>query len=388
MGVFQYGLSIVEGLINFCPDFNYTIFYFGEGSPKEFLKVKSFENVNFVSLDAGLNNRLGKLKVLINALLQEPFFVINKKNKDILKTSKVDLLIIPLPLLFGFENKVPYIVSIPDIMHRYYPGFPEYKLWDRIKRDIVYSCSAKKSILSVVDSKQGIYDLHKFYNIPEQKIKAIPYIPPGYIYEYKNMDNTTRDRLISKYNLPEKFIFYPAQFWFHKNHLRLVKALRIIKEEKHSDIPLVLAGNPGANNENYKKVMDLVKEAKMENQVMPLGYVSDEEMVALYKKSLALVFPTLIGPTSIPPLEAIVLGVPVLCSNLFAMPEEVGDAGVLFDPFSEKDMAEKIYKVWTSENLRKNLTENAKKMAEKITSERFTNEWKSAINEALYGKRS
>ena len=134
--------------------------------------------------------------------------------------------------------------------------------------------------------------------------------------------------------------------------------------------------------------MELVKEARMEKQIIHLGYVPDEEMVALYKKSLALVFASLGGPTNIPLVEAMVLGTPVLCPNLFAMPEQVGDAGIVFDPFSERDMAEKIFQFWTNENLRKKLAENTKKIAENITSQKFTNMWESAIKEALYGKRN
>ncbi|MCX6718093.1 MAG: glycosyltransferase family 1 protein [Candidatus Staskawiczbacteria bacterium] len=383
MGVFQYGLSIIEGLINYCGDFNYTILYFDKESPKEFLKAKNLDNVNFIPLDGSQNSFMGKIKTIINVLLGRPFFAPNKKNKDTIKNSGIDLLIIPFPLLFGFENKIPYIVSIPDIMHKYYHNFPEYNFKARIKRDIVYKCSAENSVLSAVESKQGADDLNKFYKIPKEKIMIAPLIPPGYVYELKNMDEKVVDSLLSKYNLPEKFIFYPAQFWFHKNHLRLIKSLKIIKDKYKAEVNLVLAGDPGANKKNYLKVMELAEKSGIKNQIFHLGYAPDEEIVALYKKSWALVFPTLIGPTSIPPLEAIVLGTPVLCSNLFAMPEEVGNAGLLFNPFLPEDMAEKIYQLWTDGNLRENLVKNAKKMAEGITRESFTNKWENAINEAL-----
>lgn len=387
MGVFQYAMSIIEGLSDFCPDFNYTVLYFGEESPKEFLKTKNLENVSFASLDQSPNGFTGKIKILANLLFKKPIFVTNKENKSMLDKAMIDLLIIPFPILFGFENRAPYIVSIPDIMHKYYPKFPEYDFWSRTTRDAVYKTCSENSLLCVVDSTQGLKDLNKFYNIPERKIKPIPYIPPGYIFELKDMDKKEADNLLVKYKLPEKFIFYPAQFWFHKNHLRLVKALRILKEEKNAEVFLVLSGNPGANNKNYATILNLIKEAEMESQVICLGYVSDQEMVALYKKSIALVFCSLGGPTNIPLVEAMVLGTPVLCPNLFAMPEQVGDAGVLFDPFSERDMAEKIYKIWFDESLRKRLSENTKKMAKKITSQEFTKSWVSAIKEALYAKR-
>lgn len=383
MGVFQYAMSIAEGLINYCPDFNYTLLYFGEESPKEFLKVSDPQNITYISLDGSYNNLAGKLKFFVNCILGRPFFTVNKKNKEILKNAKIDLLIIPFQLLFGFENAIPYIVSIPDVMWNYYPDFPEYPLLKRIKLNFVVHFCTKFSLLNIVDAQSGLEDLKKFYGVPENKIVSIPYNPPGYVFEYNGMSKEEVESVLAKYRLPEKFLFYPAQFWFHKNHVRLIKALRILKEGQKTKVNIVLAGNPGANNENYNKVMELVKEAGMENQVFGLGYVPDKEVVALYKKSYALVFPTLIGPTSIPPLEAMVLGTAVLCSNLFGMPEQLGNAGLLFDPFSEKDMAEKIYQLWTNEALRRTLVESGTKIAQAKTKERFARQWEGAVKRGL-----
>src|SRR3989344_8442803 len=383
MGVFQYALSIAEGLINYCPDFNYTLLYFADESPKEFLKINKSVNIIFISLDASANTFMGKIKFFLNCIMGRSLFTINKKNKERLKKASIDLIVIPFQLLFGFENNIPYIVSIPDVMWNYYPDFPEYSFLKRMKLNFVVHYCTKYSLLNIVDAKSGAEDLKKFYKIAEYKIRSIPYNPPGYVFEYNNMPAEKIESLTEKFNLPEKFIYYPAQFWFHKNHLRLIKALKILKEEKNTKVNLVLAGNPGANNENYNKVMELVKEANMQDQIFQLGYVSDEEVVAMYKKSYALVFPTLIGPTSIPPLEAILLGTPVLCSNLFSMQEQVGDAGLLFDPFDEKDMAEKIYQLWQDPDLRKKLVENGERMAKNITKENFAKKWESAIKEVF-----
>jgi len=383
MGVFQYAMSIAEALINSNEDFNYTILYFGQESPKDFLKIKNVSHVRFISLDASPNHFLSKMNFFFNCFLGYPFFTTNKKNKEILKNVNIDLLIIPFQLMFGFEHNIPYIVSIPDVMWKYYPNFPEYTLLKRIKLNFVVHYCTKYSLLNVVDASTGFSDLVTFYHVPEKKIKIIPYIPPGYIYEFKDMSKESATTLLLKYHLPEKFIFYPAQFWFHKNHLRLIETLKIIKEEKNAKINLVLVGNPGANNENYKKVMDLVKELSIEDQIFHLGYVTDKEIVALYKKSTALVFPTLIGPTSIPPLEAMTLGIPVLCSNLFSMPEEVGDAGMLFNPFNPMDMAEKIYKVWSDESLREKMVIKGYEKMNDLNLEKYAKMWIMAVKEGL-----
>ena len=121
----------------------------------------------------------------------------------------------------------------------------------------------------------------------------------------------------------------------------------------------------------------------MEKQVFILGYLSEKEIVALYKTSIALVYPSLIGPTNIPILEAMVLGTPVLCSNLFSMPDQTGDAGLLFDPFNVNDMVEKIHRIWVDENLRQELIQKGYKKVKNMTLENFAMQWEKIIEEAL-----
>ena len=111
--------------------------------------------------------------------------------------------------------------------------------------------------------------------------------------------------------------------------------------------------------------------------------MADNEIVALYKKSIALVFPDLLGPTNIPPLEAIVLGTPVICSNVFSMPEQIGEAGLFFNPYDINDMAQKIYKVWTDNDLRIKLIAKANEKAKSLVLEKYAEKWEKVIDEAL-----
>jgi glycosyltransferase involved in cell wall biosynthesis len=87
-----------------------------------------------------------------------------------------------------------------------------------------------------------------------------------------------------------------------------------------------------------------------------LGYVPDEDMAALYKAAGALVFPTFLGPTAIPILEAFAAGCPVICSNVEGLDEQVGDAGILVDPSRPESIADAIRSVFTDASLRESLT--------------------------------
>lgn len=308
------------------------------------------------------------------------FFGIETQIDRIVKKYKLDLIISPSVTLNGFYLGAPYIVTIHDMMHKYYHNFSEYPFHRRIMRDIIYKRSAENSIFAVVDSNGGKKDLINFYNIDEHKIKIIPYCPSLLVSNYKNLDESAIKDVIRKYNLPDKFIFYPAQFWEHKNHLRLIKAIDFLKNNFRETIPLVLVGS---KREAYPKIIRLIDKLNLKSDVTHIGFVSQSELVALYKASKMLVYPSLIGHTNIPPLEAMMLGTPVVCSNIFSMPEQVGDAGLLFDPFNIEDIADKIYKVWTNEPLRSELSKLGYERAKNFTLEKFAVEWEEIIEEAL-----
>jgi glycosyltransferase involved in cell wall biosynthesis len=379
-GVFQYGLSIADSLIKYSNKYNYKIITYSSESLNWLVYTKS-GNVDHVFISNKKHSLKNKIKIIFNLAISNNF--INVQNKEVIskiKNHQIKLLITPFPSLLGYENKIPYIVSIPDIMHKYFPSFPEYPLKERIKRNIVYKNASKHSVFVIVDSVQGAYDLNNFYNIPMGKIKVIPYVPPAYIYKYKNMSMKTASNILAKYSIPNKFFFYPAQFWYHKNHIRLFKALKLIRETYQKKIYLVLVGSP---KESFINIMNFIKKNNISDQIIYLGYVSDKEMVALYKKAVAFVFPSLLGPTNIPPLEAMLLGTPVICSKLFSMPDQIGDAGLFFNPFEVKDIADKIYKIWMDKDLRSDLIRKSYIKVKGMTLERHAKQWEAVIDEAL-----
>lgn len=379
-GVFQYIITLIESLKNDSRH-KYLIFYEDLEFKKFYADSRSCKLL-FISAN---ENKLSKMTRKIATLLDLKSPLLGKYR--ILKDHKLDLLINPVSSPIGFHLGFPYLVVIYDVMHRYYPSFPEYSLKARITRDLIYKRTAKHSIFTIVDSNKSKEDLAHFYKIEKEKIKVVPYCPPFYIYKYKDLEQSFIKKVINKYDIPNKFIFYPSQFWYHKNHRRLIESLHLLKEKYEIEIPVVFVGSPKSDSkETFPKVTRLIKELNMHEQILYLGYLSEEEVVGLYKKATALVFPSLIGPTNIPILEAMVLGTPVVCSNLFSMPEQVGDAGLLFDPFNVEDMAEKIYKIWTDENLRQELIKKGYERVKDVTLENYAKQWEMVIEEALERK--
>ena len=379
-GIFQYTLSIADSLLNYSDKFNYILIH-NYSKSIEYLVSSKFKPTNILKLPTIKSSTYRKAAIFINLMLGRKILNIkNAAEASCIRNNNIKLLIIPFPSSFGFRNNIPYITTVPDMMHKYFPKFPEYPLLERIKRDMSYKNAAKNSVITIVDSKQGEDDLNNFYKIPREKIREISYIPPGYIYKYREMNLEKVSEILKKYKLPEKFIFYPAQFWYHKNHTRLIEALKLITDKYQTKIPLVLVGSP---KESYKNIVKHIKNTNLEKQIIHLGYVADNEIVALYKKSVALVFPDLLGPTNIPPLEAIVLSTPVICSNVFSMPEQIGEAGLFFNPYDINDIAQKIYKVWTDNDLRIKLIAKANEKAKSLVLEKYAKKWEKVVEEGL-----
>lgn len=262
--------------------------------------------------------------------------------------------------LLGLSTVTP----IFDLMHRFYPELPEIAA-EYQNREKLYRCECRQAAMILVDSATGFEHTVRFYGKTTRnlaaKIRILPFIPPDYIYK-------RAEQPVPPEQIFEKYIFYPAQFWTHKNHERLIHALKAVRESG-LDIHLVLSGSEQGNRQPIEA---LITALHLDRQVKILGYVTNEEMVYLYKNARALIMPSLFGPTNIPPLEAFALGCPVAVSNLFGMPEQVGDAALLFDPLSEADIAQCLKALWTDDGLCCQLAHRGTLKAQAWGQEQFT----------------
>ena len=143
---------------------------------------------------------------------------------------------------------------------------------------------------------------------------------------------------------------------------------------------LVLAGT---KYNGYEETVDLIRRKNLQGQVHILGYVSDDTMKYLYSNARAMIMPSFFGPTNIPPLEAMALGCPCAVSNVYAMPDEIGDAGLIFNPNHVNDIADVIEKLWTDDALCRNLAQRGKNQVKKFSQEQFNKRFQKAAEETL-----
>jgi len=161
-----------------------------------------------------------------------------------------------------------------------------------------------------------------------------------------------------------------------KNHLKLIEAFKLVVE-KYNDIYLVLTG---AKKNNYKNIVKKIEELGLENKVLHLGYVDYKDLPYLYKMSVMLVMPSLFESVSIPVYVAFALKVPVCASNVCAIPEQVEDAGLLFDPNDEKDIAKKILILLEDEVLRNEIAKKGYKRIVNFNHEEYMKSLLDVLN--------
>ncbi len=170
-----------------------------------------------------------------------------------------------------------------------------------------------------------------------------------------------------------KYIFYPAQFWPHKNHIRLLKALTKLD----ASFNLVLTGY---DHGNLSYVKHKVAEMRLTDRVKILGFVKSEELVLLYRNAYALVYPSLFGPDNIPPLEAMAVGCPVLCARMIGMEAQLQGNALFFDALNEDEIVQNLIKLENRE-FTNGMTAKAMKFVEKLNSQNFINDFFKIINE-------
>jgi len=302
-----------------------------------------------------------------------------------LRDAKVDLILQLGPYANPFAAMLPFIMAVYDLNHRLQPEFPEVSAFGEFKRrEYLYCNTCRYATFVLVDSEAGKEDLLRFYGkeIGQDRIRILPYYPP--IEKRPMPDARELERVAQTYALPPRYFFYPAQFWRHKNHALILKALRLIADETGENIPLVLCGIYADyfRAANFQELTALATQLNVADQVLYLGPVPGDDMPALYALSAGLVMPTFFGPTNIPPLEAWHYGRPVITSDIRGLREQNGDASLLVDPRSPGDLARAMLELWRNEALGAELAARGKKRLASYSWSAFVDGVGSIMSEA------
>jgi glycosyltransferase involved in cell wall biosynthesis len=317
-GTYQYTLSMLQALRNTT---GFAITLYGDPQNQD-LKETGFPIRSFTESRA---RQLAAVVARIAGIkMSDPF-------------AEQDILLAPIYAASLLHTSKPFAYTLHDLQERYYPE--NFSLLQRIWRHQIHAQLLKRTGRVICESQYVKRDILHFFGVPEARVVAIP-APPQQRFLAEPSEEGLRE-VQHRLKLPERFFFYPAQFWRHKNHIRLVEAFRDVSNQA-PDLKLVLTGK---KRDEYESVMRRVTSLGLSGHVLHLGYVGDHDLRAIYKLATALVMPSLFESVSIPIYEAFESGTPVAASDTLAIPEQVGDAGLLFDPESVLSMSEAMLKI-------------------------------------------
>jgi glycosyltransferase involved in cell wall biosynthesis len=251
-----------------------------------------------------------------------------------LRLNQIDLFYSPyykVPLM----TRVPVVNQILDLM---FLSFPPYRralgFWGRWYYATFGRACAWKAVGIITDSEHAKSDIMRIWGIDSKKIIVIPlgvadrYVP----VKDRNLVREVRTRL----SLPEQYILYLGNFKPHKNVTSLVKAYKRLLP-RFPDYKLVLAG---PLDKHGLTIQNLVSREGLDDRVIFTGTIREEDNPeVMLSMADVFVFPTLYEGFGLPPLEAMACGTPVIASNLTAVPEVIGDAGMMVNPLDIDELS-------------------------------------------------
>lgn len=217
----------------------------------------------------------------------------------------------------------------------------------------VFKNAVLKSQKILVPSESVQRLLIKEWNVGQDKIVITPEAVDKKILKMANkMNKFDMEKILNKFNIEGKYLFYVGNAHPHKNIEGLINVFyKLIK--KYSDLKLVLSGY-----DHY--FWERIKEQFQDPKIYYTGFISDEELVALYKGAESFVMPSYEEGFGIPILEAFSCGCPVVSSDAASLSEIGGDAAIYFDPQNQEDMIDKISNILNNQNLKRQLIKKGK----------------------------
>lgn len=350
-GVFQYGMRLSTALTLYSQ--NSIVVIISEGCESLFEPLIEYSNFKIVVM--------GPYSPLESIVLAEGL--------DIIHT--------PIQHHVNYTLTVPMITTLHDLQPFHFPEFFTAEEIDA--RNTYYKRSAEFSERVIVSFQHVKDDIVKFYNIQSEKIDVCFQGMP----EIKPVTSSQIDSLRHKYGLPKKYLFYSANYWRHKNHIGLLRSLKVLKDKYNNSIQLICTGLQYP--EYFPQVEAVAKELDINDNVRFMGYLPEEDMPVILSGATLAVIPTLYEAGSYPLMEAMVQGVPVICSNTTSLPDMIGDLRFVFDPNSPDEMAEKMALMLIDEHLRQENVTNSNEKVRDVTWRKgvkcFEHSYRRAIEE-------
>lgn len=332
-------------------EFEYSFF-----SGKDRRAVKSIRQFSGRKIRLNVSYFPKKIYRAASALLPVPYSFFFGKKSDI--THFFNYIVPP-----GVKGKT--VVTVHDMV---YKAFPEtVRGRTKLMLNIGLKKSMKRADIIVTDSEFSKSEIVKYFPQHKNKIRVVPCGVDLRKFRPCNDENRIAE-VKRSLEITGDYFLYLGTIEPRKNLERLIKAYALFVKKVGKDAPLlVLAGGKGWL---YSGIFEKVKLLGLENKVVFTKYVPSEDMNPLMCGALSFVFPSLYEGFGMPPLEAMACGVPVLASGEASLPEVTGDCALICDAYSEKSIAGGLYRLYSDEKLRKQLSSKGLERAKQFTWEK------------------
>jgi len=217
--------------------------------------------------------------------------------------------------------------------------------------------AVNRANMILTDSRHSQQDIARYLKVPEPKIEVIPCGVEAYFAPVP--DNAQRQAVLDRYKVKPPYLLYVGSINGRKNIARLFEAYARL-QARRPELKLVIGG---LRQWRTQEIDAAFEKFGLEDKVHFTGYLKDEDLPALYSAAEVFVFPSLYEGFGLPPLEAMACGTPVVASNVSSLPEVLGEAAILVDPYDVAAIAEAIEAVLSDNSLRASLRERGLRQA-------------------------
>lgn len=287
--------------------------------------------------------------------------LLNKYNLDVLHIPHFNI-----PIFYSGK----FIVTIHDLIHQKFNNSEatlHQPLIFHLKQQAykkVFSQAVKKSQRVITVSEFVKQELEHIWQVESKKIIVTPEaVENELLTSIKQLSDSDSKRVLTKFGIRQPFLFYVGNAYPHKNLSRLIEAFLKIRPE-YQYLQLVLSGKDHA-------FWQKLKTKYSHRDIIYTGFITDKEMISLYKLAKAFVLPSLEEGFGIPVLEAMACQCPVVASSAASLPEVGGDACLYFDPRDTTDLAKKLNLILQNNKLTQNLVQEGDKQYRKFSWEKL-----------------
>jgi len=267
-----------------------------------------------------------------------------------------------LPLL----GRTPSVVTIHDCIHLLFPQYLPNRFAHRYARFMMRK-AIEKSVLVFTVSEASRRDILRFFpHADPDRVLVVPNAIDPSLREAPGEEEM--DRVRERYQVRGRFVLYAGNIKPHKNLERLIEAFgRLRRRSGFEDVKLLIIGEEISR---YGSLRRSVEATGVRQDVRFFGFVPDRTLSCLYRLASVFAFPSLYEGFGLPPLEAMACGTPVVTSNVSSLPEVVGDAALLVDPYDVEALADALARVLSDEALRTELVGRGRARVERFSWER------------------